>query len=59
MIKGFFNLAAICKSEILVLPALLQNMIGVACDLQIPQANLHAVLNFVHVKSCSHCFTHI
>jgi hypothetical protein len=31
-------------------------MIGVACNLQIPQANLHVVLN---VKSCCHCFTHI
>jgi hypothetical protein len=42
--------------EILELPgpAVVQNMIGVACNLRIPQANLHVVLNFVHKKNYSH-----
>jgi hypothetical protein len=31
-------------------------MIGVACNSQIPQANLHAVLNFVHVKELQPLF---
>ncbi len=26
---------------------------------RIPQANLHAVLNFVHAKNCSHYLNHI
>jgi hypothetical protein len=30
-----------------------------ARNLKIPQANLHAALNFVHAKSFSHCITHI
>ena len=34
-------------------------MIGAACNSRIPQANLHAVLNFVHAKNCSHYFIHI
>ncbi len=29
-------------------------MIGAACNSRIPQANLHAVLNFLHAKNCSH-----
>jgi hypothetical protein len=28
-----------------------KSMIGIACNSQIPQANLHAVLNFVHAKA--------
>jgi|688.fasta_scaffold1617812_1 hypothetical protein len=47
IVKGIFNLAATCKLIFLVLPAVLQNMIGLACNSQIPQANLHAALNFV------------
>ncbi len=31
-------------------------MIGVACDSQIPQANLHAVLNFGYVKKLQPLF---
>jgi hypothetical protein len=36
--------------DFLVLLAVVQNMIGVACNSKIPQANMHAVLNFVHAK---------
>jgi hypothetical protein len=28
-------------------------MIGAACNSRIPQANLHAVLNFIQAKNCS------
>jgi hypothetical protein len=34
-------------------------MIGAACNYRIPQANLHAVLNFVYAKNCSHYFIQI
>ncbi len=34
-------------------------MLDVERNLKIPQANLHAALNFVHAKSFSHCITNI
>ncbi len=45
---NFFHLAAF------FCPALLRNMIGVACNSRIPQANLHAAIDCVHAKTCSH-----
>ncbi len=35
------------------------NMIGAACNSRIPQANMHAVLNFVHAKKCCQYIIHI
>ncbi len=43
---NFFHLAAF------FCPALLRNMIGVACNSRIPQENLHAALDFVHAQQC-------
>jgi hypothetical protein len=43
------------KILILILSAVLQNMVGFACNYRIPQANLHAGLNFVHAKNGDHC----
>jgi len=34
-------------------------MIGAACNSRIPQANLHAVLNFARAKNCSQYTIHI
>ncbi len=49
-IKGICSLTAIFFTSILVPPAVLQNMIGSACNLRIPQANLHATLSFCTYK---------
>jgi hypothetical protein len=53
MVKKEFLILPPLFILISVRPAVLQNMIGSACNSQIPQANLHAALDFVHAKNCS------
>jgi hypothetical protein len=57
--KGNFERPRHFFSSFLVFLVVLQNMIGVACNSRIPQANSQAVLNFVHAKNCGQCFNHI
>jgi hypothetical protein len=42
------------KIVIKILSAVLQNMVGDACNCRIPQANFQAGLNFVHAKNGDH-----
>jgi hypothetical protein len=59
MVHRFLNVVFIFKIYIKFSQRYIAIEIGDACNYRIPQANLHAVLKFVHAIKCSHYIIHI
>ena len=59
MVNRFLNVVSIFFIYINFSQRYIANMIGAACNSQIPQANLQAVLNFVQAKNYGHYVIHI